>query len=340
MQDRVPLYPGRVKLTPVSGQENTYDMVRADQPTQEGTPLNKANLLSDDVAALLGLGATSVPNDAFRALSRYHWKLIQEYRTAGPVEFTVPDNVTIIGVYQVGGGASGAAVQSTSSKSATGGASGYAKNSIFHVTPGQKITGIVGAGGESVIAQNGYLSGNAGGSTSFNGVVSEGGEGGKTSATNGRFGASGGQGSDAPCMANYGELTSYSRALYGSVSTENSWGYSSYEEPDHGGNSQPPSESQNAFDPLMVSLSAGGWGCSSTVTKYMLQEKIIAMPDGTKGGNGRRNAGSATAESATGNGNGGGAAASYGSSTYKATSGAGSDGMILIYTLAYEEDWT
>ena len=29
MQDRIPTYPGRVKLTPVSGQENTYDLVRA-----------------------------------------------------------------------------------------------------------------------------------------------------------------------------------------------------------------------------------------------------------------------------------------------------------------------
>lgn len=47
MKDRVPTYPGRVKLVPVAGQENTYDMERADQPTQEGTPLNKATLLSD-----------------------------------------------------------------------------------------------------------------------------------------------------------------------------------------------------------------------------------------------------------------------------------------------------
>lgn len=44
VKDRVPLYPGRVKLTPVSGQENTYDMVRADSPTQVGTPINKALL--------------------------------------------------------------------------------------------------------------------------------------------------------------------------------------------------------------------------------------------------------------------------------------------------------
>ena len=55
MKDRIPLYPGRVKMTPVSGQANIYDMERADQPTQEGTPLNKATLLSDATAAALGL---------------------------------------------------------------------------------------------------------------------------------------------------------------------------------------------------------------------------------------------------------------------------------------------
>ena len=52
MKDRLPLYPGRVKLNPVTGQENTYDMVRADSPVQEGTPLNKASLLKDATAVL------------------------------------------------------------------------------------------------------------------------------------------------------------------------------------------------------------------------------------------------------------------------------------------------
>lgn len=55
MKDRIPLHPGRVKMTPVSGQANIYDIERADQPTQEGTPLNKATLLSDATAAALGL---------------------------------------------------------------------------------------------------------------------------------------------------------------------------------------------------------------------------------------------------------------------------------------------
>lgn len=63
MQDREPTYPGRVTLTPVSGLANTYDMERADQPTQEGTPLNKATLLKDTTAARLGLGTSAVPDD-------------------------------------------------------------------------------------------------------------------------------------------------------------------------------------------------------------------------------------------------------------------------------------
>ena len=40
--NRVPLYPGRVNLAPVSG--NVYDLTRADQPTQAGTPVNAALL--------------------------------------------------------------------------------------------------------------------------------------------------------------------------------------------------------------------------------------------------------------------------------------------------------
>lgn len=75
MKDRVPLYPGRVKMTPVAGQENVYDMVRSDQPTQDGDPLNKATLLKDATAALFGLGADSVPDDVLAWIGKYnlHW---------------------------------------------------------------------------------------------------------------------------------------------------------------------------------------------------------------------------------------------------------------------------
>ena len=71
MQDRIPLYPGRVKMTPVAGQANTYDMVRADDPTQAGTPLNKATFLKDATAALYGLGTGAVPDDVFAELGKY-----------------------------------------------------------------------------------------------------------------------------------------------------------------------------------------------------------------------------------------------------------------------------
>lgn len=71
MQDRIPLYPGRVKMTQVAGQANTFDMVRADDPTQAGTPLNKATLLKDATAALYGLGTGAVPDDVLAELGKY-----------------------------------------------------------------------------------------------------------------------------------------------------------------------------------------------------------------------------------------------------------------------------
>lgn len=70
MNDRIPLYPGRVKMTPVAGQANTYDMVRADDPTQAGTPLNKASLLKDATAALYGKTNAAVPDDILSLLSK------------------------------------------------------------------------------------------------------------------------------------------------------------------------------------------------------------------------------------------------------------------------------
>ena len=50
MKNRESLYPGRVKLTPVDAANGIYDLVRADEPQEEGTPLNK-KLLDFAVAA-------------------------------------------------------------------------------------------------------------------------------------------------------------------------------------------------------------------------------------------------------------------------------------------------
>lgn len=40
--DRVPTYAGRILLTPVDGMPDTFTMSRADEPTVEGTPIDKA----------------------------------------------------------------------------------------------------------------------------------------------------------------------------------------------------------------------------------------------------------------------------------------------------------
>lgn len=123
MQDRVSLYPGRVKLEPVAGQANTYDLTRADQPTQEGTPLNKASLLKDSTAALLGLPKTAVPDDAFVALvlgqGVYGYRVKVQLSDGTPVE-----GATVSGIQPLTGstlvtGADGTVLGKSTSASVT-----------------------------------------------------------------------------------------------------------------------------------------------------------------------------------------------------------------------------
>lgn len=81
MKDRTSTYPGRVKLVPVEGMENTYTMSWADEPLQEGTPLNKATLLSDTVAAALRLtGEDPTVSDAFLGIANGFARVITDTR--------------------------------------------------------------------------------------------------------------------------------------------------------------------------------------------------------------------------------------------------------------------
>ena len=65
MQDRIPTFLGRVILTPVSGQENSYDLVRADEPSQVGPPLSTATLFKPETEAVFfGNAANRTANDA------------------------------------------------------------------------------------------------------------------------------------------------------------------------------------------------------------------------------------------------------------------------------------
>jgi hypothetical protein len=72
MQDRQSLFPGRVQLIPVDGQDEVFDVIRADSPSVEGTPLTKATILSDAVAAKLGLSDdAAIPSNGFDKLAAY-----------------------------------------------------------------------------------------------------------------------------------------------------------------------------------------------------------------------------------------------------------------------------
>lgn len=90
MKDRIPLYPGRVKLTAVDGQPGVYDMVRADEATEQGTPLSKATLLDDDTAALYGLtGDNATVNNALAGVG----KGVGDIAKVGDVRYSYRDSL-------------------------------------------------------------------------------------------------------------------------------------------------------------------------------------------------------------------------------------------------------
>ena len=71
MENRVPTKPNRIKLTDDSGNIKYYTMERADEPTTEGTPLNKATLFSSVNENRYGC---SVPSEAFEMLTK-EWQV-------------------------------------------------------------------------------------------------------------------------------------------------------------------------------------------------------------------------------------------------------------------------
>ena len=69
MIDDVVQYPNRYQLVPVAGTTDQFDLVRMPGAvTAVGTPINKATLLPDAVAALYGLGASALPGEALAAI--------------------------------------------------------------------------------------------------------------------------------------------------------------------------------------------------------------------------------------------------------------------------------
>ena len=100
MTDRIPTYPGRVKLEPVTGQTNIYTISMADQPSVAGTPLNKATLLTDAAASAVDTaawGETATVSDALLMLARRAADfdtLIKALWSGGLTIYHQPDDVT------------------------------------------------------------------------------------------------------------------------------------------------------------------------------------------------------------------------------------------------------
>lgn len=69
MQDRIPTYPNRKKITYEDGTVQYATIEYADEPIAEGTPISKATLLQDDTAAALALGENPTVDDALKKIS-------------------------------------------------------------------------------------------------------------------------------------------------------------------------------------------------------------------------------------------------------------------------------
>jgi hypothetical protein len=218
LKDRISSKPGRVLITPENGSAAYYaSLTRADEATQEGTPFNKASVLTDATAALVGLGADATPNQVFQALggvvagqpSKY--KFVRRVITAsGNVTLPAPSALAWPVVYFLGcggggGGGGGGYCSSSSYTAAGGGGGGGGAVKIFERTYDPASTspivisvtigagGAGGAGGAS--SGSAGSTGGTGGSTTVDGVTCVGGGGGYGSSSSyTAAGAAGGAG--------------------------------------------------------------------------------------------------------------------------------------------------
>lgn len=113
-KDRVPTHPGRIKLTPVQGQENTFDMVRADEPIEIGTPLDKATFDSIVKSRLTG---------------RYYLPVVTEKTLSSQTGITANPIPLSSWVYQYGGTIGNSGSWQVESSSVIG--AGYNPGNIF-----------------------------------------------------------------------------------------------------------------------------------------------------------------------------------------------------------------
>lgn len=86
MRDRLPTYPGRVRLIAVDEENHIYDLERADEATQQGTPLNKNTLLRDETVARFGGNSDMTVDAAINAImDEVGLKIGDVVRTTGDI---------------------------------------------------------------------------------------------------------------------------------------------------------------------------------------------------------------------------------------------------------------
>ena len=94
-----------------------------DEPTQPGTPLNKATLLKDYTANLLGLPNTAVPDDAFLALligvGTYGYRVKIQLADGTPVEGATVSGITALTGSTLVSGADGIVLGKSTRKTVT-----------------------------------------------------------------------------------------------------------------------------------------------------------------------------------------------------------------------------
>lgn len=278
MQDRIPLHPGRVRLTPVEGQDGIYDLERADEPLQIGTPLNKENLLTDTVATFLGLTGAQTPAQALEKLSaNLHYEEITETSI-----WTVPAGLVGGKIFAmvVGGGGSGCIHVNASDGYGAGGGSGHIAYGIINVIPGDFTIAQIGAGGAGVTGSN---NGNAGGATRFYTLVADGGSGGNHATGNGGNGGAGG-GSDKSGTGGSGSFGG-SGGSYGASLNAGAFGGAGGSGSGSAGQSGIYSQQAYKDAAKLWKLAAYHYGIQLTPGLYKGQSELGAGAKGGYGGN-------------------------------------------------------
>lgn len=168
-----------------------YEYIKLeDEPDEEGTILNKANLLTDETARLLGMEQENpTVNEAFEALipAQYNGKSAQRVSIfTESVNFVAPDNVIgKIHVMLFGGGGGGGAVSNQNYHGSGGGGGGHMVETDVAVNPGQSYPIVIGAGGVPGSSTENATAGGKGGSTTAFGFAAEGGDGGGGGSSSG-----------------------------------------------------------------------------------------------------------------------------------------------------------